>query len=64
MSAAVRNPANYFIKKDVQDILVKLTGFDLKRIFRKGFNPQMRSSNIELLTQKQLDEVKENMKDF
>lgn len=55
---ASRNPAKYFIKRDVQDLLIKLTGCDLKRIFRPGFNPKQLNSNMELLTDAQLEEEK------
>ncbi len=57
--SAVKNPAKYFIRKDVKDILTRVTGFDLKKIFKTGFNPKLKSSTIQLLTQKQLDEENE-----
>ncbi len=55
---ATRNPAKYFIKKEVQQLLVKVTGLDLKKIFKPSFNPKQLNSNIELLTDDQLEQVK------
>lgn len=56
-SAAAKDPARYFFRDDVREILTRLTGFDLQRIFRKGFNPTRKNAEIQLLTQNQLDEV-------
>jgi len=49
-----RNPAKYFIRKDVQQILIKLTGCDLSKLFAPSFNPAQKQSQIELLTDEQL----------
>lgn len=54
---AAKNPAKYFVRKDVMNILVKVTGFDLKKIFQPRFNPELKNSEIQLLTQKELDQV-------
>jgi hypothetical protein len=54
---AMRNPGKYFIRKEVQDLLIKMTGLDLKKIFKPTFNPKQLNSNIELLTDEQLEEV-------
>jgi hypothetical protein len=59
MSVA-KNPANYFIRRDVQNLLISLTGFDLAKIFKAGFNVKKRNSTISLLTNQQLN--KENLK--
>ena len=56
---AAKNLAQYCIRKDVKDILHKITGFDLKKIFKYDFNPKLRSSKIQLLTKKQLMEENE-----
>jgi hypothetical protein len=53
----VKDPARFFIRKDVQDILVKVTGFDLNRIFKTSFNPHLKDSEIQLLTESQLQKV-------
>jgi hypothetical protein len=53
----LRNPAKYFIRKDVQEILIGLTGCDLNKIFKARFNPKSRQSQIELLTDEQLQQV-------
>lgn len=53
----LRNPAKYFIRKDVQEILIRLTGCDVNKIFAPKFNPQSRQSRIELLTDEQLEQV-------
>lgn len=55
---AMRNPGKYFIRKEVQDLLIKMTGLDLKKIFKPTFNPKQLNSNIELLTDEQLEEEK------
>ena len=62
MASAAKDPALYFFRDDVRKILTRLTGFDLKRIFSKGFNPSRKNAEIQLLTQKQLDEVRYPMK--
>ena len=54
---AAKNPAKYFIRKDVSDILVKLTGMDLNKIFKPSYNPRLTKSEIKLLTSKQLEIV-------
>lgn len=57
MASAARDPAIYFFRNDVRNILNKVTGFDLKKIFSKGFNPARKNAEIQLLTQQQLEEV-------
>lgn len=57
-TTAARDPALYFFRQDVRKILMKLTGFDLKKIYAKGFNPGRRNAEIQLLTQKQLEAVR------
>ena len=52
-----RNPAKFFIRKDVQEILIKLTGCDINKIFAPSFNPGQKQSQIELLTDEQLNQV-------
>ncbi len=54
-----RNPAKYFIRKDVQQILISLTGCDINKIFAPGFNPAKKQSQIELLTDEQLKQANE-----
>lgn len=56
---AAKDPALFFIQKDVRTILKKLTGCDMNKIFRKGFNPTKKNSEIQLLTQNQLESVNE-----
>ena len=53
-----RNPAKYFVRNDVQNILIKLAGFDLSKIFQPRFNINQQKSNISLLTHEQLDRVR------
>lgn len=55
----LRNPAQYFIRKDVQQILIKLTGCDLNKMFKPAFNPTQKQSQIELLTDEQLNQENE-----
>jgi len=52
------NPAAIFIRKDVQDILTTITGFDLKKIFRQRTNKNMDRIVYKFLTDKQLEEEK------
>ena len=52
-----RNPAKYFIRRDVQELLIKLTGCNLNKIFKPSFNPGQQQSKIALLTDQQLDQV-------
>ena len=54
-----RNPAKYFIRKDVQQILIKLTGCDINKLFAPSFNPKQKQSQIELLTDEQLNQENE-----
>jgi hypothetical protein len=56
-AAVVKDPAKFFIRKDVAIILRKVAGFDMGKIFAAGFNPKMRKSQIQLLTQNQLEQV-------
>lgn len=55
MSTKVMNIDKIFLRSDVQTLLKNLTGYDLSKIFKTGFNPQMRNSKMELLSQEQLD---------
>jgi len=55
VSAAAKNPAKFFVRQDVMNILVRVTGFDVKKIFAAGFNPKLKTSEIQLLTKEQLD---------
>ena len=57
VSAVSRNPAKYFIRPDVMQILVQVTGFDMSRIFKPSFNPKQKQSEIQLLTKAQLNQV-------
>ncbi|CAF0869096.1 unnamed protein product [Brachionus calyciflorus] len=51
--------AKYFIRNDVKSLLQKLTGFDLNKIFAPKFNPDLKSSQIQLLTQNELHKEKQ-----
>jgi hypothetical protein len=64
MAAAriAKDPAKFFIRKDVHDLLVKVTGFDMSKIFKPDFNPALKNSEIQLLTQSQLEAVNKNFK--
>lgn len=53
------NPANQFIRKDVQDLLINMTGFDLTRIFRERNNKNLDRIAYKFLTDKQLKEEQE-----
>ena len=46
-----------FIKKDVQDILKKITELDLKKVFAPKYNRGLRKPQIQFLTDKQLKGV-------
>lgn len=52
------NPGSVFIRKDVQDLLVNMTGFDLTRIFRQCNNKNLDRIVYKFLTDKQLKEVR------
>ena len=54
-SKLAKDPAKYFIRRDVQELLIKVTGFDLSKIFKPDFNPELKNSEIQLLTQSQLE---------
>jgi hypothetical protein len=51
------NPAKIFIRNDVLKILQRVTGFDLKKIFKSEFNVHLKDSEIKLLTTQQLEKV-------
>ena len=51
------NPAKIFIRNDVMKILQRVTGFDVKKIFKSGFNVHLKDSEIKLLTTQQLEKV-------
>ena len=56
------NPGTVFIRKDVQDLLRTITGFDLSRIFRRRENKNLDRIVYKYLTDKQLKEVcRENL---
>lgn len=57
--AIAKDPAKFFIRKDVQDLLFKVTGFNLNTIFKPDFNPRLKNSEIQLLTQSQLESEQE-----
>lgn len=59
-SLKAKDPARLFIRQDVQELLVKLTGFDLSKIFKPDFNTTLQNSDIQLLTQSQLESVRES----
>ena len=56
-----RNPAKYFVRNDVQNILIKLAGFDLSKIFQPRFNINQQKSSISLLTHEQLERVRHSI---
>ena len=61
------DPGAVFIRKDVQDLLTNITGFDLSRIFRTQTNKNFDRIVYKYLTDKQLKEVrmyKSNMLSF
>jgi len=51
------NPAKIFIRNDVMKILQRVPGFDVKKIFKSGFNVHLKDSEIKLLTTQQLEKV-------
>ncbi|CAF1657431.1 unnamed protein product [Adineta ricciae] len=53
------DPGAVFIRKDVQDLLTNITGFDLSRIFRTRTNKNLDRIVYKYLTDKQLKEEKE-----
>ncbi|CAF2807681.1 unnamed protein product [Rotaria sp. Silwood2] len=53
------NPGNIFIRKDVQDLLINITGFDLSRIFHLRNNKNLDRIVYKYLTDKQLKEEQE-----
>nr|AKL90128.1 mitochondrial ribosomal protein s22 [Macrotrachela sp. CR]AKL90133.1 mitochondrial ribosomal protein s22 [Macrotrachela sp. MA] len=53
------NKSIIFIRKDVQDILTNITGFDLSRIFRRRNNKSLDRIVYKYLTDKQLKEEQE-----
>jgi hypothetical protein len=52
------DPGKVFIRKDVQDLLSGMTGFDLARIFRQRTNKNLDRIVYKYLTDKQLKEVR------
>lgn len=54
---SLRTAANYFIRNDVQNILKKISGFDLNKIYSLKYNPNLKNSEIQLLTNKELSLV-------
>ncbi|CAF0873014.1 unnamed protein product [Adineta steineri] len=53
------DPGTIFIRKDVQDLLMNITGFDLSRIFRQRNNKNLDRIVYKYLTDKQLKEEQE-----
>jgi len=53
------DPGRIFIRKDVQDLLTSITGFDLSKIFRQRHNKNMDRIVYKYLTDKQLKEEQE-----
>jgi hypothetical protein len=51
------DPGKIFIRKDVQDLLTNITGFDLSKIFRPRTNKNFDRIVYKYLTDKQLKEV-------
>ena len=52
------DPGTIFIRKDVQDLLLNITGFDLSRIFRQRTNKNFDRIVYKYLTDKQLKDVR------
>lgn len=57
MSAQIKDVGKLFIRKDVQDLLLKITGFDMNKIFRSRFNRGYEKPSMQFLTDKQLERV-------
>ena len=53
----MKNVEELFIRPDVQNILRSITGFDLKKIFRKKALPDLEAPKYKLLTDEQLKKV-------
>lgn len=53
------DPGKLFIRKDVQDLLMNITGFDLSKIFRQRNNKSLDRIVYKYLTDKQLKEEQE-----
>ncbi|CAF3873524.1 unnamed protein product [Rotaria sordida] len=53
------DPGKIFIRRDVQDLLINITGFDLSRIFRVRNNKNLDRIVYKYLTDKQLKEEQE-----
>ena len=54
LNQTARDISKAFIREDVQRLLKNLTGFDLNRIYRTGFNIKSEFSRMELLNDEQL----------
>ena len=54
LNQAARDIGKAFIREDVQRLLKNLTGFDLNKIYRTGFNVKAEFSRMELLNDEQL----------
>ncbi len=57
-SKAELDPGTIFIRKDVQDLLTNMTGFNLSRIFHRRNNKNLDRIIYKYLTDKQLKEVR------
>jgi len=58
-----RDPGTYFIRKDVQELLTALTGFDLTKIFRIKNNKNFDRIVYKYLTDKQLKEEQDQTRE-
>ncbi|KAK2187716.1 hypothetical protein NP493_156g03065 [Ridgeia piscesae] len=55
--ADAHDPGSLFIQPEVQDILWRVTGFDLDKIFRERPSKDLQPAKYHLLTEKQLQEI-------
>ena len=55
--ADAHDPGALFIQTEVQDILQRVTGFDLDKIFHERPAKNLQPTKYHLLTEKQLQEV-------
>jgi small subunit ribosomal protein S22 len=56
----VKDVEELFIRPDVQNILRKITGFDIDKIFRKRPIPDLEAPKYKLLTNDQLEELQKD----
>jgi len=62
--ADAHDPGSLFIQPEVQDILWRVTGFDLDKIFRERPSKDLQPAKYHLLTEKQLQEVGMDLVDW